>query len=28
VGKVACHLHEELRMSGLVPYDSGPALSD
>ena len=26
--KVACHLHEELRRSGVVPYDTGPALSD
>lgn len=26
--KVACHLHEELRLSGLVPYDTGPAVSD
>ena len=28
VGAVACHLHEELRMSGLVPNDPGPEVSD
>ena len=27
-GKVACHLHEKIRLSGLVPYDMGPAPSD
>jgi len=28
VGAVACHLHEELRLSGLVPNDPGPEKSD
>lgn len=28
VGKVACHLHEELRLSGLVVNDPGPEVSD
>ena len=27
-GKVACHLHEQLRLSKCVPYDPGPAPSD
>ena len=27
-GKVACHLHEAMRLSGLVPYDTGPLASD
>ena len=27
-GKVACHLHEALRLSGLVAGDQGPAASD
>jgi hypothetical protein len=26
--QIACRLHEDLRLSGLVPYDFGPALSD
>lgn len=28
VGAVACHLHEELRLSGLVANDPGPEVSD
>ena len=28
VGKVACHLHEALRLSGLYPHDKGPLASD
>lgn len=27
-GKVACRVHEELRLSGTIPYDTGPAHSD
>ena len=27
-GKVACHLHEALRLSGIVEADPGPELSD
>ena len=27
-GKVACRLHEELRLSGLVENDPGPDVSD
>lgn len=27
-GKAACHLHEALRLSGTVPFDTGPEASD
>ena len=27
-GKVACRLHEALRLAGTVPFDTGPASSD